>query len=365
MQNDSNLLCNSPLWLPITKNSSISETISECFAFVAVSTLPLALAFITPIFLFVYSRIFIRPKLANTKLVIVKLFLPVLYAILSFSQFIYLNFAHISSSSTELYNNSLINLLFSCFVTISYIQCMRNGVVSSGLLHVCWFLQLLSLIPGTIIWWEVLWNPQEFQNLFGCITYALFFLISILLVILFSFADRHSTTYENFTGTKTLNPEQKSSALSRFVYWYANPLLWQGFKGAFTFENIWALDKRHTSEYLANKIYSILRNRHQTNKKSRIPWIFWPLVQATWIPLLACLIFSLIIQPFIMIGPLFLKWVVDSISNENPFWLSSLIVICMYVLYCFRECLFAKMDIYGLEAYMNAKSVLMNIIFDK
>lgn len=34
------------------------------------------------------------------------------------------------------------------------------------------------------------------------VTYQIYVVISFLLLILFSFADRHSTTYENFAGSK-------------------------------------------------------------------------------------------------------------------------------------------------------------------
>uniref|UniRef100_A0A914CXJ8 Uncharacterized protein n=2 Tax=Acrobeloides nanus TaxID=290746 RepID=A0A914CXJ8_9BILA len=206
---------------------------------------------------------------------------------------------------------------------------------------------------------------ENIPRIYGFISYLIFHVISFTLLLILCFADRHSTANENFEREKPVNPALKSSAISRFIYWYVNPFLAKGSKGKFEFGDLWALDKRHTSDYLATRFYQILQNKRPISKKSIIPWIFWPLLRTTWVPLLASFVLTLLMLPLHLVNPLFLTWIIDSVTNHQPFWFSVLIVVLMFITRVLNECLFTKRDLYGLEAYMNAKTVLMNIIFDK
>uniref|UniRef100_A0A914CU35 ATP synthase F0 subunit 8 n=1 Tax=Acrobeloides nanus TaxID=290746 RepID=A0A914CU35_9BILA len=54
------IFCSTPLFIEITKNSSISESLSECMGLVALPAIPTFLAIISVIFLLIYGKIFCR-----------------------------------------------------------------------------------------------------------------------------------------------------------------------------------------------------------------------------------------------------------------------------------------------------------------
>ena len=69
---DNLILCKSPLFVPLTPNSTVSEVITPCFAFAFLPTILAAFSISCLAFLIFYGFVILSPRLAVTKLLMSK-----------------------------------------------------------------------------------------------------------------------------------------------------------------------------------------------------------------------------------------------------------------------------------------------------
>uniref|UniRef100_A0A915DLJ6 Uncharacterized protein n=1 Tax=Ditylenchus dipsaci TaxID=166011 RepID=A0A915DLJ6_9BILA len=234
------LFCSSPVIIPIHQNTSIYSAISPCFQQVVIPFLPTA----------------IFAPISISTLVVSKLGLCILHCLISMFHTVYA-FMLVDDQKVDYFKeiraNSTLNILFAVCCLLSYALCIRAGVISNGLLHICWCLKLLALIPEGLI-------PSDNFLKVTDLTFFGYLLCSCLMFVLLCRADGHSTTYERLC-TKPESPESTSSAISSLLYWYASKMIWKGLKATVDFDELWALEKENQAEFLRDKFLATGRNR--------------------------------------------------------------------------------------------------------
>jgi hypothetical protein len=109
-----------------------------------------------------------------------------------------------------------------------------------------WFIRLFSLFPDLVlIWFCPKLVPADLAIIFLHISLA--FGMTLLLCA----ADSpfgHSRQYQPLEMAdqegKEETPENRVSAISSMVYWYASAMVWRGLRGTIDFDKLWALDKK-------------------------------------------------------------------------------------------------------------------------
>ena len=155
------------------ENSTVIDVVSStCFTYVLVPITPAVLSPLVLIFLLAYGCIFTSPKriYVKKKLTLAKLTISIAnYVLALIGLIIALEWSehlmedpkfyktlmdgkqNLVQETYELKVGRMIDVVFGLFSLASYILCIRSGIRSSGLIHLLWFLRLISLIPQAVL----------------------------------------------------------------------------------------------------------------------------------------------------------------------------------------------------------------------
>ena len=146
-------LCKTPAFNPISKNTTLPEAISPCFAFSLCPLFSSSFSICCYLFLLIYSKVAPkRPKLDSQKLLFVRFSLHIISVFLAIIKTSFIS-KLTDLSGHVLPEYSLSNILTDVFVVfnlLSYFHCWQNGIPSSMFLHLSWFIGLFTLIPMEI-----------------------------------------------------------------------------------------------------------------------------------------------------------------------------------------------------------------------
>uniref|UniRef100_A0A1I8B7Y0 ABC transmembrane type-1 domain-containing protein n=1 Tax=Meloidogyne hapla TaxID=6305 RepID=A0A1I8B7Y0_MELHA len=370
-------LCSTPALLPIYPNSTFEQIVSPCLAKVLIPSLPIIIALTAFIALCVQNFLF-RETLNGCRLFIRKL--VVLKALISFfAAFISLIDvvlffawpAYLGPSPVlpEQQNSAFIGLALTLCLLIVYAQCICFGVVSSGFLHLAWFLRFASLIPDNVL------SFANSQRLFNEVpsNYSLIsqFLLAILMTFLLCWADSTTSTdaqYQRLDGQegrkeKKQCPESSSSALNCLFFWYTGQMIWRGLRGSVDFDDLWTLDKCFQSGYLRSRFHRI--QRVCAGRKLNPALFLFRLFLCVWEWNCLCVIAAVFVVLGNYANAMFLRLIVLSVTAGNPIWLSLTFMVLLFFTDFGDKLVVIRRDFASFRAYLNLRSVLTTQIFDK
>ncbi|KAL3109879.1 hypothetical protein niasHT_019910 [Heterodera trifolii] len=312
-------LCSSPVISPVFTNSTFSEIVSPCLANVVFPFVPAIVSVFSLLCLFLYARLF-RPNaipLPINRLIILKGALSTLDLFVSLLRFTLIFFV-LPISLPEQRVGSTIDLLFSLCSTFAYAQCVRVGLVSSGPLHIAWFLRLVSLLPchALLLFGPPLTLPQVPSSL---LLPVLHLVISFALVLLFVVSDfSPPSNYQRVVGPtgKEISPEESTSAFSAVIYSYATKMFFKGLHGDVTFDDLWELHKERQAEVLMERYY----RADKTKGEGPITFFsfVWRLVKCTWEWQICSILLSVLVVFCLYANAIFLRVIVTFVNLGFP-----------------------------------------------
>ena len=148
-----NFLCKTPTFYPISKNTTLPEAISPCFAFSLCPLFSSLFSIFCYLFLLIYSRVSSKkPKLNSEKLLFLKFSLHIVSVFLAIIKTSFISkLTDFSGNVLPEYNiNNIMTDIFVVFNLLSYFQGWQNGVPNSMFLHLSWFIGIFAFIPMEI-----------------------------------------------------------------------------------------------------------------------------------------------------------------------------------------------------------------------
>ncbi|KAL3073878.1 hypothetical protein niasHT_034996 [Heterodera trifolii] len=359
-------LCSSPVISPVFTNSTFSEIVSPCLANVVFPFVPAIVSVFSLLCLFLYARLF-RPNaipLPINRLIILKGALSTLDLFVSLLRFTLIFFV-LPISLPEQRVGSTIDLLFSLCSTFAYAQCVRVGLVSSGPLHIAWFLRLVSLLPchALLLFGPPLTLPQVPSSL---LLPVLHLVISFALVLLFVVSDfSPPSNYQRVVGPtgKEISPEESTSAFSAVIYSYATKMFFKGLHGDVTFDDLWELHKERQAEVLMERYY----RADKTKGEGPITFFsfVWRLVKCTWEWQICSILLSVLVVFCLYANAIFLRVIVTFVNLGFPLWLSMTALCVLFFVDFTGKVMLARRDFDSFIALLSLRSIISCAILDK
>nr|CAD7198501.1 unnamed protein product [Timema douglasi] len=123
----------------------------------------------------------------------------------------------------------------------------KRGLRTSGVLFMFW---LLLAVCGTVQFRSEIrkiFFDTSTQPVYPIVSYVLYYIITISLLILNCFADEAPTISE-YPLTKDSNPEDGASFLSKLFYMWLEPLVWKGFRTPLESKDLWNISPQNCSK---------------------------------------------------------------------------------------------------------------------
>nr|CAD7261608.1 unnamed protein product [Timema shepardi] len=123
----------------------------------------------------------------------------------------------------------------------------KRGLRTSGVLFMFW---LLLAVCGTVQFRSEIrkiFFDTSTQTVYTIVSYVLYYIITISLLILNCFADEAPTISE-YPLTKDSNPEDGASFLSKLFYMWLEPLVWKGFRTPLETKDLWNISPQNCSK---------------------------------------------------------------------------------------------------------------------
>uniref|UniRef100_A0A914H2V5 Multidrug resistance-associated protein 1 n=1 Tax=Globodera rostochiensis TaxID=31243 RepID=A0A914H2V5_GLORO len=306
---NSSFFCSTaPLPPRISSNSTFSDIVSPCLANVLLPAIPAAGSILSLMWLIFNAKVYLTGAncLPINRLIIFKGVLSVLDLFVSLFRIFFVYFV-LPLPALDYRSGAIVDLIFSLFSALAYGQCVRVGFITSGFLHIVWFLRFISLLPCHVLFFV---GPglSVSQVPFALLP-VLHLGISLALVLLFAKSDySRPANYQRVVGPtgKEICPEDNASALSAVTYSYVTKMFFKGLKGVVTFEDLWELQKERQAE-----LFSFV----------------WRMFKCTWEWQLTSFTLSLIGVVCLNANAAFLNFIVSLVDDGYPLWVS-MVTLC-------------------------------------
>ncbi|KAK0395659.1 hypothetical protein QR680_001380 [Steinernema hermaphroditum] len=235
-------------------NDSIVPNVSECFQHTVLVWAPaLFLLILSPAFtvqvLRVRKKNIFKP-IPWSSLFIIKLFsLAYLFANTIFVlSYIIARGADGENIPAVNYVYPVIRAITTAGLIVCIIICKYQGMVTSGIVHLCVVVQLIAGAPELYFWIQrFVGDAANDWNKAVGIAYLAYYPVVVLLSLLFCFADPRS---EDSEAKKKNAPELDSSFISRLTLWWFNAIPLLGARKDLEVEDLFELNDGSTSEHL-------------------------------------------------------------------------------------------------------------------
>uniref|UniRef100_A0A914QS43 ABC transmembrane type-1 domain-containing protein n=1 Tax=Panagrolaimus davidi TaxID=227884 RepID=A0A914QS43_9BILA len=138
----------------------------------------------------------------------------------------------------------------------------------------------------------------------------------------------------------------------------------KGYKGTVDYDTFWSLDPRNQPERLLI-LYKKYRSKVTDTKKKFIPWLFFVLFKCTWFTFTAGVLLTAVFAFITISDPLFLKLIINAAENNYPLWYGFTLVFTAMIISWAKFSIMCRSDFYGLLAYLDVQSILMNVVYQK
>uniref|UniRef100_A0A183BM78 ABC transmembrane type-1 domain-containing protein n=1 Tax=Globodera pallida TaxID=36090 RepID=A0A183BM78_GLOPA len=360
--NSSSFCSTAPFPAIPSTNSTFSDVVSPCLANVLLPSIPAAGSILSLVWLIFNANVYLTDAncLPINRLIILKGVLSVLDLFVSFLRIFFVYFV-LPLPALDYRSGAIVDLIFSLFAALSYGQCVRVGFITSGFLHIVWFLRFISLLPCHVLF--VVGPGLSVSQVPFALLPAFHLGISIALVLLFAKSDySRPANYQRVVGPtgKEICPEDNASALSAVTYSYATKMFFKGLKGDVTFEDLWELQKERQGEVLRDRFYA-------TDKGGPIKFFsfVWRMFKCTWEWQLTAFTLSLIGVVCLNANAAFLKLIVTLVEEAKPLWLSMVTLCTLFFVDFAGKVLSARRDFNSFMAQTNVRSFICCAVLDK
>ncbi|CAG2256912.1 ABCC1 [Mytilus edulis] len=265
--------CDSPFLALNETWNTVDPDFSPCFQKTVILWIPCAILVLgTPIRIFQLSKSQV-PALPFTWLNIGKTILSILIALLAV--------ANIGKSIHELATGDLVptvdfvSPLILCLCMILTVLVIhherRRGVFSSGFLLFFW---LLLFIAGIFTFQSLVRSAVKdgVSDVFRFVIFFLYFPLIVVQLVFSALVDGGDGIYQ-VSQSENPCPEERSSFLSRLIFWWFNSMVIQGYKRDIKRENLWSLNHEDNSSSVFPRFEKYWKKEEERveKKKQRRP----------------------------------------------------------------------------------------------
>ncbi|XP_019855858.1 PREDICTED: multidrug resistance-associated protein 1-like isoform X2 [Amphimedon queenslandica] len=254
----------------------------------------------------------------------------------------------------------------------------KRGIQSSGIFIIFWMAFLIygSIKLRTLILIAEDKNGVPDRMMFS--SFVIVYFLSIVQMVLSFVPEKKANSYYTHFINKP-SPEESSSFLSLITWWWMNSLMWKGFHSTLTYDDLYDLNMKDRSTYVApkfqrewNRLVSnaglnfVNNDIEGSETKGRQPSLVLALSRAYGFDFFVAGIFKLFQDILGFIGPQLLKLMIDYVRDEaEPAWRGYLYAVTIFLLAILRSLLlhqyFNRCYIVG----MRIRSGLIQAVYKK
>ncbi|KAK4875040.1 hypothetical protein RN001_011462 [Aquatica leii] len=380
--------CGSPFWDSSITWDSDNPDFTKCFE-------ETVLVWIPCIFLWIFAGLDVYYiKCSQNKNIPWNFFniskLALIFVLITLTLIDLLSLIKAIESSHIIYNvqicTPIIKILTWVLAGIFVICNRKYGIRTSGVQFLFWLLSVICGAPqfrSQII--DLVESLKNFDNYVG---YLLGYVLQVILLVLYCFADKPA----GYTGYETLTkpcPEEESSFLCRIFFQWFDTLAYKGFRQPLKTTDLWNLRHEDTSKVVFpkfDKYWEKSLKKAQVNffgygraafksgstqiefvnsSTKKIVSILPSLCKAFGPTFLFGAILRLIQDLLAFVSPLILNLLLTYVQNRGPKWRGLLYVVCLFVAACVQTLIlsqyFYRMHIVGIRI----RTALISAIYRK
>uniref|UniRef100_A0A8R1XNR3 ABC-type glutathione-S-conjugate transporter n=1 Tax=Onchocerca volvulus TaxID=6282 RepID=A0A8R1XNR3_ONCVO len=331
-------------------NEILNENVSDSYDCLLINVLPIVPSIffwlLLPIFCVQIYRIRVNGGMRSqplpwTALLITKTVLMICLLTSALAKLIVSLFCNGSMSLIDPINWIITALTMSgLFCCISMAR--KNGMVTSGILHITFILLTLCEFPKCFFEWQKISSFESMQNVdkVQFIVYQLWYSSVVIQTLLFCFADYRKPFLIKRRKQLNLSPELDSSFLNRLSYWWFTKIPLLGARKTLIIDDLYELNEGTTAAYLSpkwekqwnpavedyhkrQKIYeSMLQDDKASNhprkeKGPKLPSIVWRLFLMFRFEILAATAIKILSDIMQLANPFFLNLLLNYISTGD------------------------------------------------
>ncbi|KAI6199337.1 Multidrug resistance-associated protein 1 [Aphelenchoides besseyi] len=356
------LLCTSELIPPINKSTPIWKVLTSCLIYSLIPLISVGFSILTLLSLLA-STVFVRRSTLGfstsgarlkTSITIVS-FVCSLFWLLP--DFLLLDGYHYRQEHLL----HLFGDLFFHFCTfVSYILCLRFGYISSGLLHLTWFLRVFSLLPIILSTSYALIDSTDNVGKVNapafsfCLSLAQF-VASCALTVFFWFPDVPYTNYEALD--QPLEISSKSFG-QRILYTYSVSLLYKSYREKeVDYKDFWRCEKSQQ----AASIREFIKNK----KPKTVFGLLLLLLRVSFTNVMNSIFSGIVMSSISFVNFYCIAVIIDVTTGDFPFWLAAGTAFLPSIFMCIRQIAVNISGVEGTLAFFSIRTALKAIIFDK